>query len=263
MNEALQLGVFTQDLAQELDPKAKAVDLVTAYARRDDIYAASDLDARNVMGQLGLSGDKATREIEGLSGGEKARVALSMFCMRASNLLLLDEPSNHLDVECIEALSESLSEWGEEDGAVVVISHDQSFCKKIGFTHVGTVADGKLVVQQRSTRASDWKLFDGLSATIDMHEEEEAPPVEDVEKKEIDRQKQKQAFNAPKRIAKIESQIEAAEEKMAELDKEMLENGHDVGLLVDLSEKRQVHEANVMELMEEWEELEELMASLA
>lgn len=85
-------------MAQELDVSAKAVDLVTAYAREDDI-TITDEQARSVMGQLGLMGEKSTRRIADLSGGEKARVALAMFAMKASNVLLLDEPSNHLDVE--------------------------------------------------------------------------------------------------------------------------------------------------------------------
>lgn len=51
------------------------------------------------MGRLGLTGDKPLRKIGQLSGGEKARVALSMFALKASNVLILDEPSNHLDKE--------------------------------------------------------------------------------------------------------------------------------------------------------------------
>jgi ATPase subunit of ABC transporter with duplicated ATPase domains len=100
-NETLRLGVFTQDLAQELDPKARAVDLVTAYAREGshgDIFI-SDKEARSVMGGLGLQGEKSLRKIGALSGGEKARVALAMFALKPSNLYLLDEVSNHLDIE--------------------------------------------------------------------------------------------------------------------------------------------------------------------
>ena len=95
------LGYFTQDLAQQLDPTARAVDLVTAYAREGEFgdINVSDQDARGVMGRLGLSADKPLRKIAELSGGEKARVALSMFALKASNVILLDEPSNHLDVE--------------------------------------------------------------------------------------------------------------------------------------------------------------------
>lgn len=100
-NQSLHLGVFTQDLAQLLDPKAKAVDLVTAYARTgsDGDITISDSMARSAMGRLGLQGQKALRLIGELSGGEKARVALAMFALKPSNVYLLDEVSNHLDTE--------------------------------------------------------------------------------------------------------------------------------------------------------------------
>jgi ATPase subunit of ABC transporter with duplicated ATPase domains len=89
-NESLRLGVFTQDLAQELDVSARAVDLVTAYAREGshgDIFI-SDKEARTVLGGLGLQGEKALRKIEALSGGEKARVALAMFALKPVRFVL-------------------------------------------------------------------------------------------------------------------------------------------------------------------------------
>ena len=161
-NDRLRLGTFTQDLAQELDPDARAVDLVTEYARfgNDADITVTDETARSVLGRLGLGGEKPLRKVAALSGGEKARVALGMFALKASNLLMLDEPSNHLDVGCISGLAKALSAWGGKDGALVVISHDRKFCEKVGFTHVGTVMDGKLVLEQRSLRDSDWDQYD-------------------------------------------------------------------------------------------------------
>ena len=95
-NDRLKLGTFTQDLAQELDPESRAVDLVTDYARMgaDGDMTVTDEAARSVLGRLGLGGEKPLRKVAALSGGEKARVALGMFALKASNLLMLDEPSN-------------------------------------------------------------------------------------------------------------------------------------------------------------------------
>jgi ABC-type cobalamin transport system ATPase subunit len=90
-DERLSLGMFAQDLAQELPPLAVAVDYVTSVARQHDSLI-TDAQARSVMGSLGLSGAKATRPIGTLSGGEKARVALATFCLTPHNVLLLDEP---------------------------------------------------------------------------------------------------------------------------------------------------------------------------
>ena len=58
---------------------------------------------------------------------------------------------------CIKGLVNALSSWGGKDGAIVVISHDREFCEKVGFTHVGTVMNGKLILEQRSIHESDWE----------------------------------------------------------------------------------------------------------
>jgi len=172
----------------------------------------------------------------------------------------------------IEALGEALSSWGKEDGAIVVISHDQEFCKMIPFTHVGTVDGGKLVLEERETRESDWDLFEapaGTIGTLGGKQESNgatkgatvvvtAPP-----KKELDPKLRKQAYNAPKRIQKIEQLVKQAEKVIEDLDAEMFALGSDVKTLGELSKKKVAEEKKVTDLMKEWEELEELLAMVA
>ncbi|KAL7545552.1 hypothetical protein ACHAWF_008905 [Thalassiosira exigua] len=245
-----------------LDVSARAMDLVTDYARGGsggDITISNE-DARGVMGRLGLGDDKPLRKVGELSGGEKARVALSMFALKASNLLLLDEPSNHLDVECIEALGDSLSSWGGKDGSIVVVSHDRSFCESVGFTHVGTVEDGGLIVEERGLEERDWVKYDIATAPSDASE----PRVVEIsaeEKAELDR-KRKLAFNAPKRIKKIEQSIEEAEARIAELDDKMMAVGSDVEKLMEMTELKTKEEESVAAMMEEWESLEEVIIEM-
>merc|ERR1712008_292713 len=117
------------------------------------------------------------------------------------------------DVECIAALSSALSSWGGKDGAIIVVSHDRSFCKEVGFTHVGTVDNGKLTIEQRDLNDGDWSQYDINSkyrATSSSSEEDgllrqvELTPEEKEERK----RRQKKAYNAPKRIKKLEELIE-------------------------------------------------------
>lgn len=262
-NDKLRLGYFTQDLAQQLDKSARAVDLVTAYAREGEFgdITISDEDARSVMGRLGLTGEKSLRKVGDLSGGEKARVALSMFALKASNVILLDEPSNHLDVECIEALSDALNNWNIKDGAIVVVSHDQPFCESVGFNTVGTVKDGSLKVEERSLQTSDWRLFD---MTLPETSESAAVVAKELtpEEKEEQKRLRKLAFNAPKTIAKLEKMIETAESKIMDLEKEMVEVGTDVGRLVDLQKKKEKLEKDISKYEKEWEELEQILAAV-
>lgn len=198
--------------------------------------------------------------------GEKARVALSMFALKASNLLLLDEPSNHLDIGCIEALGDSLSSWGAKDGSVVVVSHDRAFCEQVGFTHVGTVKDGSIVIEQRGLEEKDWERYDiGSSSEDEERRCDESSPVVELsaeEKAEL-ANKRKLAFNAPKRIQKIEALIEKAENSIAQIDQEMMNCGSDVEALLQLTEKKVKEEKTVAILMEEWEMLEGVMAEMS
>jgi ATPase subunit of ABC transporter with duplicated ATPase domains len=166
-----------------------------------------------------------------------------------------------LDIECVEALSESLSEWGEETGAIVVISHDKAFCDKVGFTHVATVVDGGLVVEQRTSRESDW---DSSAATLQRSLSTVESSVETASVSiEVDPKIRKQAYNAPKRISKIETLVEQKEEQIAVLEEDMLNNGNDVDKLVDLSKEKEGLENQVMKLMAEWEELEAVLLQVA
>jgi ATPase subunit of ABC transporter with duplicated ATPase domains len=86
--------------------------------------------------------------------GEKARVALAMFSLTPHNVLLLDEPSNHLDVATLEVLTEALQRF---EGAIVVVSHDRRFLESLSATHVAVVKDGACVYEERALRPQDWE----------------------------------------------------------------------------------------------------------
>ena len=158
-----------------------------------------------------------------------------------------------------------MSTWGEDNGSIIVISHDKSFCEQVGFTHVLTL-DGKggMALEQREVRESDWDTSGGLSTLQSPGSQNAAKEnVEEEPTKEtvaLNDKQRKQAFNAPKRIAKIEVLVEELEEKIAEIDERMIEIGNDVGQLVDLNNEKENLQEKVTTLMTEWEELEVLLA---
>eukprot|EP00271_Cylindrocystis_brebissonii_P007267 TRINITY_DN20585_c0_g1_i1.p1 TRINITY_DN20585_c0_g1~~TRINITY_DN20585_c0_g1_i1.p1 ORF type:complete len:605 (-),score=139.72 TRINITY_DN20585_c0_g1_i1:158-1972(-) len=140
----VQMGVFTQDLAQDLPQDISGLDCVLEIAREKDPTVTNE-QGRSALGALGLVGDATLRPIRELSGGEKARVALGGFVLRAHNVLLLDEASNHLDRPTVKALADALSKF---KGAIVAITHDQEFCEALVPTHVARVhPDGTLTVR--------------------------------------------------------------------------------------------------------------------
>ena len=142
VGEGVRMAVFAQDLAQELPLEMRALDYVLDKARKEDGTITLE-QGRKSLGSLGLTGDSAYRVIGQLSGGEKARVALAAFALIPYNLLLLDEPSNHLDAGTIEALASALQDF---TGCIVAITHNTLFAKAMQATHILRVQDGTVTL---------------------------------------------------------------------------------------------------------------------
>ncbi|TDQ78587.1 ATP-binding cassette subfamily F protein 3 [Dongia mobilis] len=112
----IRVGYFAQHQTDELDLEATPVEIMGR--------AAPELlpDKRRAhLGRFGIGQDQALTRVRELSGGEKARLLLALMSRQSPNILLLDEPSNHLDIESRQALVEAINEF---EGAVIVISHD-------------------------------------------------------------------------------------------------------------------------------------------
>jgi ATPase subunit of ABC transporter with duplicated ATPase domains len=104
---------------------------------------------RAMLGRMLFSGDDQKKAVGVLSGGEKVRCLLSMVMLREANVLVLDEPTSHLDMESIEALQEALEEFG---GTLVVVSHDRAFVDAVA-TRVIVMED----TEDGAPRLTDWK----------------------------------------------------------------------------------------------------------
>src|SRR3546814_8769114 len=109
---------------------------------------AREQELRNYLGRFGFSGDMAKSPVAPFSGGERARLALALIVWRKPNLLLLDEPSNHLDVDTREALDRALDEFS---GSLLMVSHDRHLLRTTDDSFC-IVADGQ--VQECD---GDWK----------------------------------------------------------------------------------------------------------
>ncbi|KAK9814109.1 hypothetical protein WJX72_000796 [[Myrmecia] bisecta] len=163
LGEGAQARVFSQDLAKDLPIGKAALDYVLEKAREVDVTITLER-GRKALGSLGLSGSMALQKIGELSGGEKARVALAAFSLIPSNLLLLDEASNHLDAQTITALTTALQEF---KGAIFAITHNQAFAASLNATHILRVENGTAHMSHNT----------GLSAADFEHSTERSSPA--------------------------------------------------------------------------------------
>ncbi|KAJ8598248.1 hypothetical protein CTAYLR_005505 [Chrysophaeum taylorii] len=252
-----RIGYFAQDSSQHLDATRTALDACVSLARTGGESLASEARARQVLGALGIRGDAALRTVGSLSGGEKARVALAVFALLPCNVYVLDEPSNHLDVDVASALADALNAF--QGGALVVVSHDRAFVDKLRPTHVATVKDKRVFVEARGIRDSDW-LVSSIDERPPRRREEEEEEEEEGPRpaKPGDAARRRRRYNAPKLIAKVEAKIQTVEADAAALDAEMVAAGADAGKLLDLAERRDALQLELDALYAEWEDLEAL-----
>jgi ATPase subunit of ABC transporter with duplicated ATPase domains len=117
------LNYMPQDTKEELTEDLDMVTWLKAWGPNDEIQTI-----RGYLGRMLFSGEQQEKSVKVLSGGECQRIFLARMMLLAGNTLILDEPSNHMDLESIEALSKSLEEF---PGSVLFTSHDQDLIGKV------------------------------------------------------------------------------------------------------------------------------------
>ncbi|MDJ1184475.1 ATP-binding cassette domain-containing protein [Roseofilum casamattae] len=130
-------GYFEQNQAEALD-----LDKTVMNTIHDEVPDWTNEEVRTLLGRFLFSGETVNKNVEALSGGEKARLALAKMLLQPANLLLLDEPTNHLDIPAKEMLEEALQHY---DGTVAIVSHDRYFISQVA-NKIVEVRDGEFRV---------------------------------------------------------------------------------------------------------------------
>ncbi len=119
-----QIGYFAQDHTASIPKGTTTADWLHSYDPK-----ASKEDIRGILGQMLFRGEEGMKKTEALSGGEAARLLFCKLMLQKPNVLVLDEPSNHLDLESINALNQALQKY---EGTVFLVTHDQDLIEEVG-----------------------------------------------------------------------------------------------------------------------------------
>lgn len=130
-------GYFEQNQAEALDLTKTVMETI-----HDEVPDWKNEEVRTLLGRFLFSGDMVFKQVEALSGGEKARLALAKLLLQPVNFLILDEPTNHLDIPAKEMLEEALQHY---DGTVLIVSHDRYFISQVA-NKIVEIRDGEFKV---------------------------------------------------------------------------------------------------------------------
>jgi ATPase subunit of ABC transporter with duplicated ATPase domains len=135
--ENANVGYMPQDPAENFASDKNLTDWMGMYTQEGD----DDQAVRSILGRLLFSGDDVKKSVKVLSGGEKGRMTYGKLMLGRHNVLLMDEPTNHMDMESIESLNIALEKYA---GTLIFVSHDREFVSSLA-TRVLEVKDGKVI----------------------------------------------------------------------------------------------------------------------
>ena len=252
----VEIGYFDQQMALYSSDKTVLDDFW------DEFPSLPETEVRNALGAFLFTGDDVFKKIDMLSGGEKVRLALCKILKRRPNVLILDEPTNHMDIVGKETLESMLKDF---KGTLIFVSHDRYFVKKVA-NKLLVFEDGTTNLYQFGYEEYQEKLDREAEASLNEYKGNTffGGAISQNGQTASSESNKKPYYNPGKERSKIEKKVQKAEElltlKEAELDalkEELLkpEYQSSYSKLTEIQEAIDAKEAEIMAAMEEWENL--------
>lgn len=245
----VEIGYFDQQMAQYSSDKQVLDDYW------DEFPTLTQTEVRNELAAFLFTGDDVFKRVNMLSGGEKVRLALCKIFKTRPNVLIFDEPTNHMDIIGKETLEQMLLNY---EGTVLFVSHDRYFVKRIADEllaledgHVEYYAYGYEEYEEknaiRQAKYLEEMAFTKAASALDNKESKEEKPKNYNPGKEESKRRRK--------LEKLEGEIAASEEEIERLKEELArpENATDYTRLQEIQQKIDEQEEKLLLLMEEWE----------
>ncbi len=243
--KTIKLAYFDQ-MRKSLNPNMKAMDFVSGGRERIDIGGKS----KHIIGYLHqflFTSKQAMSPIKMFSGGEKNRLMLAKILSQPANLLILDEPTNDLDIETLELLEEMLINY---TGTLILISHDRNFLNHVVGSTI--VMDGNGIINQYAGGYDDYLLQkqSNLEQQQKSKTQTQTPLKPKTTNKKLSYKQQQVLKTLPDKIEKIEMEIGEIQLQLA--NPEFFQQAQSQNTLIKLAKL----EADLTRYFEQWGELE-------
>ncbi|MGK0289261.1 MAG: ATPase subunit of ABC transporter with duplicated ATPase domains [bacterium] len=253
----VSISYFAQDHKEAIPPDSTPYEWLYGFAPGETIGAI-----RSLLGMMLFSGDDVHKATGTLSGGEAARLIFAKILLEKSNLLIIDEPTNHMDLEAIEALGDALVKY---EGTVLFVSHDRYFVEKVASRILELKVDGYESFDGGYKEFLEWNKDDHLDRDSSLKKASTQAKQNKKEEKKVqvsnqDRQKiQKEKSKFERALKKSESKIADLEKKTEEIKSKFnndttLYHKENKKKLSELTTQQTEYENQISNEMEKWEE---------
>ena len=250
IGDTINIGYFTQE-SEGMNPNQRVIDYVKETAEYIAVPEGR-ISASKMLERFLFTPDMQYAPIGKLSGGEQRRLYLLKILMESPNVLILDEPTNDLDIATLTILEDYLDRF---EGIVITVSHDRYFLDRVVDRIFAFEEDGNI-------RQYEGGYSDYLSKRMIV--EEEIPKEKKKKNYQKPREKKlKFTFKEQKEFETIDDDIEQLELRLEELDSKIERTATDFIKLNELMEEKKAVEEKLEKKMERWEYLNELAEKIA
>lgn len=266
LGQTIKLGYYSQEIEEKkeagiayMDPSMRVIDYIKNTAEfvrtEDGLISASAMLERFLFPP-----EEQYSVIGKLSGGEKRRLNLLRVLMEAPNVLILDEPTNDLDIVTLSILEDYLDNY---DGIVITVSHDRYFLDRVVRRIFAFEENGVLRQYEGGyTDYVNWKREEEKDREPQIQTEKESTAKPAAKDTRTHAPKLKFSYKEQREYETIETDIAALEERMDEIDEEIAKCATDFVRLNELTEEKTKVNTELEEKLERWEYLEELAAKI-
>lgn len=254
IGSTVRWGYYSQEGMVDFDPSKKVIDAVREIAENVRIDDKTVITASQFLSRFLFTPDTQQKYIAKLSGGERRRLYLATVLMRNPNFLILDEPTNDLDIMTLSILEDYLVDF---KGCVIVVSHDRFFLDRIA--HHLFVFEGQGVVKDFPGNYSNYREYLKLKAseTPEKSKEKSKDNVSNLKRKPETEKKNKLSFKEKRELEEINRKLPELEEEKRILEEKMSSGKLDHTELLEIAQRMEKliqeideSELRALELME-------------
>ena len=263
IGQTVKLGYYAQEIDDTMmHPEQRVIDYirdVAEYITTED----GQITAARMLERFLFSGEDQYGQLGKLSGGERRRLQLCKVLMGAPNVLILDEPTNDLDIATLQVLEDYLDTF---PGIVIVVSHDRYFLDRV-VRRIFALEDTRMVQYEGGyTDYANRKATEGTTESTGAAVTSQAKSSEEENTsknwKSGQKRKLKFTYQEQKDYESIEGEMAALEDKIATLEADFSKYASDFVKLNELTQEKEAAEQQLEEKMERWMYLEDLAARI-